>query len=166
MNNSEEKLNKIDVGWPDFKEIANYLLGVIRRDNIKIDILVGNARGGLPLAVFLAHHLHIGTEEFGVVRVRRHTSDTIDSKVISPKLTGEMLPDVRGKNVLVVEDTISTGASSIRVIMELLNKKGAEKVTAVAMFVRETSVLPIRVIYFHKNSNPKSKQWVTFPWEK
>lgn len=166
MNKESNKIHRINVSWIKFYRISCFLLSKIKKEHVRVDVIVGNVRGGLPLAVFLAHHLGIGTENFGTLRVRRHINDDVDAKIIKSRLTGVMIPGVVGKNVLLVEDTISTGASSLRVMVGCLERRGAKSVTAVAMFIREIEDPPVKILYYHKNTDLNKRQWVTFPWEK
>lgn len=158
-------LRKISFDWEQFGQIANYLLNEVKNDGI--EAIVGNARGGLPLAVYLAHHLGIGTKDFGVYKVQRHFGDEVKDKLIEkPYIDGSILPDVENRNVLIVEDTISTEMASINVIIEDLKKKKAKNISAVGMFVGERTDWPIKVSYFYLNKiSDGDKQWVFFPWE-
>lgn len=164
-NKNETNIRKIKLTWNSFNEIALHLVNEIKMRKINIDLIIGNSRGGLPLAVYMSHHLGVGTENFGVMSVQRHTDDTPEAQVIDPILRGYILPEIKNKNILIVEDTIGTGTSTLSCIIRLLNKFNPKSIRAVAMFVGDVRDSTIPIIYYHMNDNPKQRQWVIFPWE-
>jgi len=162
---SGSDLRKIPLNWSEFDYIARKLLSDIQRSGVKFDVVIGNARGGLPLAVFLAHHLGIGTNNFGAIKVQRHSGDTIESQLLKPLISGSFFPVIKGKRVLLVEDTIGTQMASLKVIVKNLRLQTPKEVYAVAMFVGAIDTRFVPIVYFHKNADSSQRQWVIFPWE-
>jgi len=162
---NESEIREIKLSWDDFANIAEKLLNKVKNKKVNVDVIVGNARGGLPLAVYLAHHLGIGTDKFGVMTVQRHTDDSPEAQVVDPILRGVILPEIKNKDILVVEDTVGTGTASLLCIAQELKKHNPRSITAVAMFVGNVSDSEVPIIYWNMNNDPSKRQWVTFPWE-
>ncbi len=84
------------------KMINNYFLAIIKEKNLPHDIISGTATAGIPWAAFVADAL-----EKPMLYVRSKPKGHGAGKMVEGR--GE-----KGKNILVVEDAISTGGSSIQ----------------------------------------------------
>lgn len=51
--------NKIYISWKEFEEMAQQLAKNIKENNNNLKSIYGIPRGGLPLAVYLSHHLDL-----------------------------------------------------------------------------------------------------------
>src|SRR3989344_1868547 len=86
--------------------------------NLKIDVVVGPALGGIVLSQWVAHHLSkIQKKEI----LSFYTEKTLDAGQIFTRGYDEK---VKGKNVLIVEDTVTTGSSAIKVVQAVRNARG------------------------------------------
>jgi hypoxanthine phosphoribosyltransferase len=83
------------------------------------DIIIGIARGGVVPAMLLSKRLRV--KDMLVLKVRKEGNER--------KVVGDIVTDVSGKSVLLVEDMIESGKSLI-VAKDYLEKSGATVRTA------------------------------------
>ena len=103
--------NRILMSYPREREfIVNYFIKLIKKNKIKFDGFAGTATAGIPWAAWLSQKL-----KKPMVYVRRETKEHGRENLIEG-----MLED--GKNYIVVEDLISTGASSLNTINAIRDK--------------------------------------------
>jgi orotate phosphoribosyltransferase len=99
--------------WPkEWKAVINGFKELIEKDKIKCDVLAGVEAAGIPHSSALGFFL-----EKPSVFVRKEAKD----HGLKKRVEGG---DVTGKKVLLIEDLVSTGSSSLSVI-EALRKEGA-----------------------------------------
>lgn len=101
------------------KEIAQRFVGK------NIEVVVGPATGGIILSQWVAYHLSEieGREVYSVY------SDKDDDGFVIKRGYNDM---IKGKNILVVEDLVTTGGS-LRKVIEVARTEGAQVVAAVAV---------------------------------
>ncbi len=106
------------------RRIINCFLELIKEDRIECDVVAGTATAGIPWAAWLADHL-------GKPMVYVRSSSKGHGK--GKKIEGEVVPN---QKILVVEDLISTGSSSIKTA-QVLREEGCEVSDCVAIFSYE-----------------------------
>jgi hypoxanthine phosphoribosyltransferase len=111
------------------------------------DIVVGIVRGGLVPARLLSREL--GVKEMYALTVKKIGEER--------KVMSEILEDLHGKNILLVEDMLETGKSLI-VAKEYLVSKGAEVKTACLYTMPQSEIVP-------DFSLKQVSDVVHFPWE-
>lgn len=113
--------NRILISYPaQRKKIIKLFLQAIKKFG-KFDVLAGTSTAGIPQAAWLAEALKLP-----MVYVRSAPKEHGKENQVEGHLA-------RGQKVLVVEDTISTGRSSIEVI-DGLKKAGAKVIGEVAIY--------------------------------
>ncbi len=95
------------------KEIIEGFMELIKNENLPADAIAGTATAGIPWAAFVADRL-----EKPMLYVRAKPKDHGVGKMVEGR--GE-----QDKNILVVEDAISTGGSSITSAIALRNELNA-----------------------------------------
>lgn len=95
--------------YPEFTEIVNLAVEKIKK--IEVDMIIGIATGGVPLASFIACKLN---KPMGYVRLEKKGYGT--DKLLEA--------DVKGKNVLVVDDVATTGSSIEKAVNEIRKNGG------------------------------------------
>ena len=132
------------MNWDEFdKEIRE--LG--RRIDYQPDAAIGIARGGVVPAVLLSKFLKV--KDMYVLKVRREGTER--------RIMAEIVPDVAGMDILLVEDMLETGKSMV-VAKEYLEKKGAEVKTACLYTMPMAEIKP-------DFSLKEITEVVPFPWE-
>lgn len=150
----------INLSWLKYERLVKKLFNKLI--DYKPEIIISNARGGLPLGVHLAHLLNIKTKDFGVVMSIRHEDDKIASNLITPEIDRYSLPQIKGKRVLLVEDTIGTG-ETLEVIRKFLLRRKPKELRIASMFLNQRN-LEKKGIYYGRISTDKN--WIVFPWER
>lgn len=136
----------MELTWAEFQEEIEALA---RKIDSKSDAIVGIVRGGIVPARLLSSKFD--TSQMYCLSVAK-------VGVAARKLTTQILDDLNGKTVLLVEDVLETGQSLI-VAKKYLEEKGAKVKTACLYTMPKSEIIPD---YFLR----KIKQAVTFPWEK
>ncbi|ARM76278.1 orotate phosphoribosyltransferase [Acidianus manzaensis] len=95
--------------YPEFNEIVNLATQRIR--DIKTDMIIGIATGGIPLASFIACKLN---KPMGYVRSEKKGYGT--DKLLEA--------DVKDKDILIVDDVATTGGSIERAVEEVRKNGG------------------------------------------
>ena len=95
---------------------AKKIINIIKDDNLEIDCLYGPAYKGIPLVSAITvtlsnYHLNL---DMAYDRKEEKTHGE----------GGEIVGDISGKNVLIIDDVISAGLSSQRAIEFIRNKNG------------------------------------------
>jgi len=111
------------------------------------DIIVGVVRGGLIPARLLASRLKV--KDMYCLTVRKVGEER--------KVLSDILENISGKNILLVEDMLETGKSLI-VAKKYLEDKGAVVKTACLYIMPQSEIKPN---YFLKQIDEVEK----FPWE-
>ena len=121
-------------GFDNFMPTYQFLKTMVASiDNFKIDnehlMIISPDAGGTSRAIYLANVLGI---DMGMFYKRRDYSTIIDGR--NPIVAHEFLgSDVSGKNMIIIDDMISSGDSMLEVA-KLLKEKGAAKIFMCATF--------------------------------
>lgn len=114
--------NRLLIGIPQARrEIVNCFIFLMKEQNLKADVIAGTATAGIPWAALLAEKLNMP-----MVYVRSEKKEHGKGKQIE----GHIEP---GCTIVLVEDLISTGSSSINTI-KILREEGHKVANCVAIF--------------------------------
>ncbi|MGJ5712158.1 orotate phosphoribosyltransferase [Staphylococcus auricularis] len=114
--------NRVTLGYPEIRrQIRDGLIELIQNHFDDVDIVSGTATAGIPHAAFVAEQLDI---PMNYVRSKSKSHGKQN------QIEGA---NSEGKKVVVVEDLISTGGSSINAV-DALKESGAEVLGVVAIF--------------------------------
>jgi hypoxanthine phosphoribosyltransferase len=136
-----------------------------------IELIVGLARGGLPLAVCLSHDLDcraVGT----VLVTKTHSDDAFALLDRGTVVVSELLlPEIAAKTILVVDDIVACGDAFTAVAERLRAKFGNVcllygTIYADVANIRRGPYAAVleRLQYAFDIDN--SAVWITFPWER
>ena len=133
-----QKIQKIYLSYEEYNEILKDLSEMLKKDQSfdSITGVYGIPRGGLPISVYLSHHLNL---PFYLLRY-----------------------DFKSKNepsnrLLVVDDIVDSGNTMLNIISELALQK--KKYIFCSLFYKPISAF--RPDFFVK----ETKDWIVFPWE-
>ena len=132
------------MNWDELRADVKALAG---RIEYVPDIIVGIVRGGLVPARLLSSEL--GVKDMYALTVKKVEEER--------KVANDILENINGKKVLLVEDMLETGKSLI-VAKEYLEKKGAEVKTACLYTMPMSEIKP-------DFSLKEITEVVPFPWE-
>ena len=135
------------MGWQTFEQEIKKLSEKIEFNNYHPDMIFGITRGGVVPARLLSSSLLV--KDMICISVRKIGGER---KVIT-----DILDDIFGKNVLLVEDMLETGRSLIAA-KNYIESKGAKVRTACLYIMPISEVQPD--FYLNQINKP-----VNFPWE-
>jgi orotate phosphoribosyltransferase len=117
--------NRLLMSYPDKRrKIIAYLAELIKERHLEFDVVAGIASSGIPHAAWLADKL--GKP---MIYIRKETKEHGKENLIEGKLD-------KGQRVLIVEDLVSTGGSSINGV-EAVRSQGGVVNHCVAIFTYE-----------------------------
>lgn len=139
--------NRLTLSYPDIrKAIAKGIADIIKKDYPECEIVMGTATAGIPHATLVADILNLPT---GYVRGK--AKDHGRQNQIEGKWE-------KGQKVVVVEDLISTGGSSIECV-KALEENGIVVLGVVSIFTYGMA----KAVKNFKDANCKASSLVTFP---
>ncbi|MBI5392998.1 orotate phosphoribosyltransferase [Candidatus Woesearchaeota archaeon] len=105
--------NRIVLSYPDKRKmVVESFLALIEREDIQYDVIAGVATAGIPWAAMIANKL-----DKPLIYVRTEKKEHGKQNAIEGNLE-------IGQRVLVVEDLISTGGSSLQAVQHIRNAQG------------------------------------------
>ena len=114
--------NRLSLSYPEIRTaIKEGLAQAIQENFVSVEAIAGVATAGIPQGALVAEALNLP-----FLYVRAKPKDHGMENLIEGKLT-------KGQKVVVVEDLISTGGSSLKVV-EALRKEGAQVLGMVSIF--------------------------------
>jgi hypoxanthine phosphoribosyltransferase len=140
--------------WNLFGTAVRELAQQVADDDFVPDIVLGIARGGLPIAGGLAYAL--GAKVVGTVNVEFYTG--VDARLDEPVLLPPLLDmeAVTGCTVLVVDDVADSGRT-LDLVLRLVAEKVARARTAV---IYDKPLSSVRPDYAWRRTD----RWIVFPW--
>ena len=140
--------------WPLFGTAVRELATRIADDGYQPEVLLGIARGGLPLVAGLAYALDVKTT--ATINVEFYTG--VDSRLPEPVVLPPSvdLADLAGRRVLVVDDVADTGRT-LAVVVALARATGADTRKVVVYEKPSTRVSP-------EYAWRSTERWIDFPW--
>ena len=140
--------------WNLFYNLARQVAKKINGSGYKPDLIVGLARGGWVLARILCDL--IGVKDLVSLKVEHWgVTATPDGKA---KLKYPLKVDLKGKNVLIVDDITDTGESMLVAVEYVKSLNPSEVRTAALRHITSSKFTPD---YFGEEMNWR---WVIFPW--
>ena len=148
------------LSWQEFTEMTLNLAGSFLQDGGPPDVLIGIARGGLPLLTALASYFKVSDVGVGFVR-STVTDDPFSSRLPTVECRCLAVPGgVQGRSVVIVDDIIRSGRTIEAVLGELESE--APLTVRVASLYAEPQVLDFP-LHSVRTADPKS--WIIFPWD-
>ncbi len=143
---------------PTLNQIYNYLIDIateIKNRDLKIDTIVGISRGGLIPARFLSDLLLIPDIKIVAAGFYSGPNVRMEKPIIYTSIPEE---ELKGKNILLVDDVADTGETLEAVRLHLL-EKGAKNVYTAVIYVKPWNKAKIDFY------SQKTDAWIIFPWE-
>lgn len=143
---SEQEPGFVEIPWDNLYASFSFL-PILRKTFSKNLVIASPDKGGVLKATFYANLLN--AEGIAIVFKERDVSNKNQSKAL------DMMGDVKGKEVLLVDDMIDTGGT-ICEAAELLKQRGAKTVSAVATHGLFSDPAPQRI-----SKSPLDKIFIT-----
>jgi hypoxanthine phosphoribosyltransferase len=141
--------------WSIFGEAVRELATTIAADrDYRPEVVLGIARGGLPLAAGLAYALDV--KETATINVEFYTG--VDSRLPEPVVLAPSvdLAELAGREVLVVDDVADTGRT-LAVVVRMCADAGV-KARSVVVYRKPTTRLAPEYCW------RETDRWIDFPW--
>lgn len=150
----DEKDRFLNLSWDEIEKMCEKLKEKISNSNFNIDVIVGISRGGLVPARILADLFDI--KDLGTMKIESYTG--IGTKK-EPKITQDLLIDIKSKNVLLVDDVVDSGESLILAKEHLLKKSPKNLKIATLHYKKTSKIIPDFYI-------EETDKWIIYPWER
>ena len=140
------------VSWEDYGRLVSSISEQIKANNEKFDLVIGIARGGIPVAMVIADQLGV---KIDIINVKSYTGIAERSR---PRIISTLTEEVRGKKLLLVDDLVDYG-DTMKTVASFLGKQKPSTMTTAVLFVKPWSKFKpdfyLEVV----------GDWVVFPWE-
>ena len=140
------------VSWPEYGNLAEALAEKVRSSRKRFDLVVGIARGGMPVAMVVSDHLNIRVD---FINVKSYVGI---GKREAPKILSTLTESIAGKNVLVVDDLVDQG-DTMEVVEEYLSEQDPELLEVAVLFKKPWT--KFEPDYYLEVVD----RWVVFPFE-
>jgi hypoxanthine phosphoribosyltransferase len=140
------------LSWPEYGNLAEALAEKVRSGGKEFDLVIGVARGGLPVAMVVSDHLGVRIDFINV-----KSYDGI-GKRSTPRILSTLTEAMEGKTILVVDDLVDQGDTLVTVTEYLKQLKPGLVQTAVLFKKPWSKTEPdyyLEVV----------DKWVVFPFE-
>lgn len=142
------------LSWDDIEEHSRTLAKEIEERAVPFDIIIGISRGGWVPARILSDILD--NDEIDTVRVKFYES--VGKTAKKPLIIHPTQIDIKGKDILLVDDIADTGESLIATIKHL-KERNVENVFVVTLVKKPQSKFTPDLFV------EETEKWVIFPWE-
>ncbi len=140
------------ISWSEYGNLAEALAEKVRANGKKYDLVVGIARGGIPVAMVVSDHLDV---KIDFINVKSYNDI---GKRTAPRILSTLTENVAGKNILLVDDLVDQGDTMAFMARYLEDQKPRSLETAV-MFKKPWS--KTEPDYFLEIVS----EWIVFPFE-
>ena len=140
------------ISWSEYGNLAEALAEKVRANGKHYDIVVGIARGGIPVAMVISDHLNV---KIDFVNVKSYNDI---GKRTAPRILSTLIEGVQGKDVLLVDDLVDQGDTMVFMKKHLSDQKPKSLETAV-MFKKPWSKVDPE--YYLETVS----EWIVFPFE-
>jgi uncharacterized protein len=140
------------VNWPEYGNLAEALAEKVRSSGKRFDLVVGIARGGMPVAMVVSDHLNVRID---FINVKSYFGICERG---TPKILSTLTEEIAGKSILIVDDLVDQG-DTMKVVKEYLSEQGPKLLEVAVLFKKPwTKFEPdycLEVV----------DRWVVFPFE-
>jgi hypoxanthine phosphoribosyltransferase len=141
------------ISWEEYGALADRLSRKILETEADFDLVVGIARGGIPLAMVLADKLGV---KLDIVNVKSYTGINMRKK---PTIVSTLTENISGKKILIVDDLVDNG-DTMETVVEYLKKEMPGSLKTAVLFKKPWSRFEpdffVEIV----------TQWIVFPWER
>jgi uncharacterized protein len=141
------------LGWSQYGELVTKLSELVAAYDERFDLVIGIARGGMPVAMVIADRLGIKVD---FLNVKSYTDVGERTK---PKILSTITEEIRDKRILVVDDLVD-GGDTMESITEYLATQNPSVMKTAVLFTKPWSSFKpdfsLKVV----------DNWIVFPYER
>jgi uncharacterized protein len=147
----------IHISWARYGKMADMMVKKIKGKRYKFDLVIGIARGGIPLAMVISDRLGVRIDLINVKSYYKSSYGT-RGKRTKPRIISTISSSLEGKRVLLVDDLIEEG-DTMRLLRGYIEGMHPSTIKTAVFFRKPWSRFEpdfyIRTV----------DRWVVFPWE-
>lgn len=140
------------INWTEYGNLADALAEKVRSQGEHYDLIIGIARGGIPVAMVVSDHLDV---KLDIINVKSY--DGIAERN-PPRILSTLTEAVKGKDVLLVDDLVDQG-DTMQTVADFLRRQGPRMLKTAVLFKKPWS--KTEPDYFLE----VVEKWIVFPWE-
>ena len=140
------------LSWAEYGNLTEALAEKVRSSQKQFDLVVGIARGGMPVAMVVSDHLGVRVDFINV-----KSYDGVGTRG-TPRILSTLTEAVKGKKVLLVDDLVDQG-DTLRTVKDYLNQQGPQLLESAVLFKKPWS--KVEPDFFLEVVD----KWVVFPFE-
>ncbi len=140
------------ISWSEYGNLAEALAEKVRATGKSFDLVIGIARGGIPVAMVVSDHLNVKVD---IINVKSYNDI---GKRTTPRILSTLTEGVGGKHILVVDDLVDQGDTMAFVKHYLSEQEPRDMETAVLFKKPWSKTEPD---YYLESVD----EWVVFPFE-
>ena len=140
------------ISWSEYGNLAEALAEKVRATRKRFDLVVGIARGGIPVAMVVSDHLDV---KIDMINVKSYTGI---EKRGSPTILSTLTERIQGKSVLLVDDLVDQG-DTLALVQGYLKKQKPKTLLTAVLFKKPWS--KTEPDYYLEVVD----KWVVFPFE-
>lgn len=149
----------VKIDWNEIYNLTKKIADNIKKDKIKIDLIVPIIRGGMPIAMLLSKMLNVN--EMSCIHIRRSISDLSNSEFTNPINKGITNEEkIENANILIVDDTLDSKITLDYAIDILKTYKPKSINVAILYNFNKNTFEGI-----YSGEEVEEYKWVVFPWE-
>ncbi|MGD1054652.1 MAG: phosphoribosyltransferase family protein [Nitrososphaerales archaeon] len=140
------------IGWVEYGNLTEALAEKVSSSGKTFDLVIGVARGGIPVAMVVSDRLGVKIDTI-TVKSYRDIAERGSVRILST-----LTEDIKGERVLLVDDLVDQG-DTMSGVKGFLSKKGAKVVKTAVLFKKPWS--KTHPDYFLETT----RKWIVFPFE-
>lgn len=144
----------LSVTWEDIQQALFHIAEEINHSGVSIQAVVGVMRGGWIPARVISDLLGVG--DVGALEIKFYKG--IGERGERPIITQPLIADVKGKEVLVIDDVADTG-KSLQTAVSVVGLHGAKSIYTATLYIKPWSTVKPDFYY------AQTDRWIVFPWE-
>jgi hypoxanthine phosphoribosyltransferase len=141
------------ISWADYGKLSASLVEHLQSPALRFDLVIGVARGGIPLAMVVSDQLDV---KIDIINVKSYEGIAERER---PRIISTLTESVKGKRILLIDDLVDEGATMGTVVKYLRKEKPRELKTAV-LFKKPWS--KFEPDFYLETLD----EWIVFPWER
>ncbi len=140
------------INWPEYGSLAEALAVKVSSSHEVFDLVVGIARGGIPVAMVVSDRLNVPID---FINVKSYTGI---ARRGAPRIVSTLTENISGKSVLLVDDLVDQG-DTLAFLKSHLESMGPKRLRTAVLFKKPwTKTEPD---YFLESV----ERWIVFPFE-
>ncbi len=143
------------IDWAEYGRMASAFSRKISAKRKRFDLVIGIARGGVPLAMVIADKLGVKVD---IINVKSYTGIGKEERT-KPRILSTLTDGIKGGRILLVDDLVEHG-DTMKLVSAYIRKRKPKELRTAVLFKKPWS--KFEPDYFLR----KVDRWVVFPWDK